>query len=142
METTWQLTEDRRAAKYRVLTGNEEERTAVSDTYWEVNTAVKKYVRQDKRSYTTDLAQDAQSASERGDTRTVYKITKTLMRGFTHQTTVATDTNGKLPTNDKVKLNRLAGHFKETLNRQDPDEEAVIKNTGFRAEIKRGGIAQ
>merc|ERR1712002_1108115 len=39
-------------------------------------------------------------------------------------------------------LRRWAEHFKETLNRPDPEEEAIIEDTEFQVEMKRGPITQ
>ena len=38
---------------------------------------------------------------------------------------------GKVLSKDEDQLNRWAEHFKETLNRPDPDEEALVEKTGF-----------
>ena len=141
-ENTWQLIEDRRMEKQRMLVGSEEDRAAAAARYREKNIAVKKSARKDKRDYTENLAKEAQSAAERGDTRTVYKITKTLSGGFTSKTTVVKDKEDKVLMKEEDQLNRWAEHFKETLNRPDPEEEAVIEDTGFYIETKRGCITQ
>ena len=39
-------------------------------------------------------------------------------------------------------VNRWAAHCKETINRPDPEEDAVVGNTGFQTEMKRGDIIQ
>ena len=59
-----------------------------AETYRKKNVAVKKSIRKDKRGYMDSLAEEAQSAAERGDTRTVYKITRTLTGGFSSKTTI------------------------------------------------------
>ncbi|KAM9354321.1 uncharacterized protein KZ484_012474 isoform 1-T2 [Pholidichthys leucotaenia] len=141
-ENTWQLIEERRATKQRMLGGNTEEREAAAEAYRQKNNDVKKSVRKDKREYADSLAQEAQSAAERGDTRTVYKITKTLTGGFTSKSTVVNDKNGKVLMKEEDQLSRWAEHFRETLNRPDPKEEAVIEDTGFHIEMKQGRITQ
>ena len=141
-QTTWQLIEERRTAKQRMLGGSKEDKATAAETYREKNVAVKKSARRDKREYTDSLAREAQSAAERGDTRTVYKITKTLTGGFTSKSTVVKDKEGKVLMKEDDQLNRWAEHFKETLNRPDPEEEETIEDTGFHIEMKRGRITR
>ena len=89
-----------------------------------------------------NLATEAQEAAEKGDTRTVYRITKTLTGGFANKTTTVKDRNGQVLMKSEEQLRRWAEHFKETLNRPDPEEEAIIEDTEFRIEMKRGRITQ
>ena len=77
-----------------------------------------------------------------GDTRTVYRITKSLTGGFTNKTTAVRDRNGKVLMKTEDQLHRWAEHFKETLNRPDPEEEATIEDTGFHVEMKQGRVTQ
>ena len=121
-----------------MLIGSEEERTATREEYHEKNTAVKKSARRDKREHADTLAMEAQLAEDRGDIRTVYKISKTLTGGFTNRTLAVRDKNGQVLAMEENGHNRRAEHFRENLNRPDPEEEATIKNTGFHIEMKLG----
>ena len=141
-ENTWNRIEERTATKQRMLTGNQEERTEAAEIYKEKDQAVKRGARQDKRNYMDGLATEAQAAAEMGDTRTVYRITKSLTGGFTSKTTAVRDRNGKVLMKTEDQLHRWAEHFKETLNRPDPEVEATIEDTGFHVEMKRGRITQ
>ena len=141
-ENTWKYIEERKATKQRMLTGNQEERAEAAESYKEKDKAVKRGARQDKRNYVDSLAAEAQAAAEVGDTRTVYKITKRLTGGFTSKTTAVRDREGKVLMKTEDQLHRWAEHFKETLNRPDPEEEAIIEDTGFHVEMKRGRITQ
>ena len=114
-----------------MLNGTEDQKAAAIEAYRERNREVKRSSRRDKREYTNSLAAEAQSAAERGDTRTVYKITKTLTGGFTSKTTVVKDKDGKVLTKEQDQLDRWAEHFRKTLNRPDPDVEAAIEDMGF-----------
>ena len=98
--------------------------------------------RRNKREYTKNLAAEAQSAAEIGDTRTADKITKTLTEGFTSKTTVVKDKHGKVLTKEQNQLDEWEEQFRETLNRPDPDVEAVIEYMGFEIEMTRGNITQ
>ena len=114
-ETIWQLTEDKRTGKYRLLTGYGKDKTPSSETYREISKAVEKSVRTDKRSYTNDLAHKAQPATERGDSRTVYQITQTPTGGLTDKTPVVKHRNGKALTNE----NRSCQQVGSTLQRNN-----------------------
>jgi len=85
---------------------------------------------------------EAQHAAEKGDSRTVYKITKTLTGGFTNSSTIVKDKNGNALTKNEEQLERWAEHFEEILNRPDPEEEAAVEDMGFHIEMKRGSITQ
>ena len=122
--------------------GTEDQKAAAVEAYRERNREVKRSSRRAKKEYTNSLAAEAQSAAERGDTRTVYMITKTLTGGFTSKTTVVKDKDGKVLTKEQDKLDRWAEHFRETLNRSDPDVETAIEYMGFQIEMTRGNIAQ
>ena len=125
-----------------MLNGTEDQKAAAVEAYRERNREVKRSSRRDKRECTNSLAAEAQSAAERGDTRTVYKITKTLTGGFTSKTTVVKDKDRKVLTKEQDQLDRWAEHFRETLNRPDPDVEAAIEDMGFQIEMTRGNITQ
>ena len=96
----------------------------------------------DKRHFADNLAAEAQAAAEGDDSRIVYKITKTLTGVFTSKTTVVKDKTRKVLTTEEDQLSRWAEHFEETLNRQDPEEEAIIEDMDFTIEMKRGRITQ
>ena len=125
-----------------MLNGTEDQKAAAVEAYREGNREVKRSSRRDKREYTNSLAAEAQSAAERGDTRTVYKIINTLTGGFTSKTTVVKDKYRKVLTKEQDQLDRWAEHFRETLNRPDPDVEAAIEDMGFQIEMTRGNITQ
>ena len=141
-DNTWQIIEERKAAKQSMLSGTAQQRTQASETYQEKNKEVKKSVRKDKRDYTDSLAREAQTAAEKGDTRTVYKITKQLTGGFINKTTVVKDKNGNVLMKEEDQLERWAEHYKEILNRPDPEVDAEIEDMGFTIEMNCGRITQ
>ena len=140
--TTSRLIEVRRTEKHRMMNGTEDQKAEAVEVYRERNREVKRSSRRHTREYTNSLAAEAQSAAERGNTRTVYKITKTLTGGFTSKTTVVKDKDRKVLTKEQDQLDRWAEHFRETSNRQDPDVEAAIEDMGFQIEMTRGNIRQ
>ena len=125
--TTWRLIEARRTETLRMFNETEDQKVAAVETYRERNREAKRSSRRDKREFTNSLAAEAQSAAERCDTRTLYKITKTLTGGFPSKTTAVKDKDGKVLTKEQDQLDRWAEHFRETLNRPDPDVEAALE---------------
>ena len=141
-DNTWQIIEERKAAKQSMLSGTAEQKAQASEIYREKNREVKKKVRKDKRDYTYSLAREAQTAAEKGDTRTVYKITKRLTGGLINKTTTVKDKNGNVLMKEENQLERWAEHIKEILNRPEPEVDAEIEDMGFSIEMNRGRITQ
>nr|XP_025037115.1 craniofacial development protein 2-like [Pelodiscus sinensis] len=141
-DATWQLIENRKAVKQRTLAGSDEDKITAVQVYRDLNVAVKRSVRRDKRAYVDNIAMEAQSAVDRGDTRTVYKITKTLIGDFTNKSTVVRDKNGKMLVTAKEQLSRWTEHFRETLNRPDPEEEADIRSMNLQVDMECGDISE
>ena len=80
-ENTWKLVDERKATKQCMLTGSEEDRADAAELYREKDKAVKRGARHDKRDFMDNLATEAQEAAEKGDSRTVYRVTKTMTGG-------------------------------------------------------------
>ena len=95
-----------------MITGIEEDRADAAVIYKEKDQAVKRGARQDKRDFVDKLATEAQEAAEKGDSRTVYRITKTLTGGFVSKTTTVKDRNGHVLMKSEEQLCRWAEHFK------------------------------
>ncbi|KAL9965924.1 hypothetical protein ACROYT_G029791 [Oculina patagonica] len=80
-----------------------------------------------KRAYINNLAAQAEAAAIRNEQGTVYKITK-ILSGKCHfpAASLVKDKQGNLLTTEKEQELRWTEHFKETLNRPPPQEEADI----------------
>ena len=144
-DKTWDLIEERKAKKHKLLAcKSPEAREQLSQEYKAKNTEVKKSSRRDKRNYIDNLTSEAQNAADRGDTRTVYKITKSLTGGFTNTSTIVKDKEGNTLAKEEDQLARWAEHFHEILNRGDPDEEIDIdlKQPHAEIEMNRGRITK
>ena len=75
-DVTWNLIEQRKEAKRKILTKNTERNEEARQEYKRLNIEVKRSARQDKRDYVDNMAQEAQVAADKGDNQTVYKIIK------------------------------------------------------------------
>ncbi|GFR76497.1 ganglioside-induced differentiation-associated protein 1 [Elysia marginata] len=76
------------------------------------NKLVKTAARNDKKTYLEDKASEAQEAAFRGDTQTLYTITRDLTRTNPSQPSTVKDEHGKLITKLEDQCKRLANHFK------------------------------
>ena len=125
---TWCAIDHRRKLKNQMLsTRSTRLQDKYKNQYKEANKTVKKMVRNDKRAYVDELANEAESAAARGEQGQLYKITRQICGKF-HPSTNAPikDKQGKLLTNEKEQNQRWTEHFNEILNREPPTEEEVI----------------
>ena len=137
-ETTWELIEERRKLKYSALAGGSN--PYQSDPYRVKSREVKNSARNDKRRFIESKAQEAEDAEKRGDTRTLYKITRELTGSRTASCAVVKNREGKQLTTENEQLTRWAEHFKTTLNRPEPDTEAEIQHTTRELEMNKRPI--
>ena len=87
---------------------------------------VKKSLKSDKREWLNSLMDDAQHATDMGNMKTLYEITKTICNEGTHKNTAINDKGGKTITDDSSRLARWKEHFEEILNRPPPTNPIVI----------------
>ena len=139
-DQTWNLIEERKALKQRILACKEEDRINITEMYREKNRAVKRSAKKDKRNYLEDKATEAQEAAAVGDSRTLYKITRQLTGSWKTQPAVVRDKEGKALSKEEDQRNRWAEHFENVLNRPDPERPAEIQGRGRELEMIKGPI--
>ena len=124
-DQTWQKIEDRKKIKAKMNTAKSDRlRDRLKDQYSAKDKEVKKSAKEDKNKYVEELAVKAQEASERGDLRKMYQITKLLSgKNKSHSQTVK-DKDGKVLTAEREVINRWKTHFEEVLNRPEPEIKA------------------
>ena len=87
----------------------------LQNEYKEVNKAVKRKTRKDKRGYIDKLAEEAEAAANTGNMRTLYGTTKKLSEDFSRSGEgPIKDKTGAVPTSDKETKARWAEHFYKT----------------------------
>lgn len=91
--------------------------------YREVDRAVKRMARRDKREYVNNLANQAEVAANRGEQGKVYKITKIVCGRYRR----ITDKQGQIISSEAEIKARWAEHFSEVLNRPPPTVELEIQ---------------
>ncbi|XP_046686856.1 craniofacial development protein 2-like [Homalodisca vitripennis] len=80
-EETWEAIQNRKQAKHILnQCRTRDQKEAASREYSRANRNVKRLFRRDKRKYINYLADKAQEAADRGDSKTLYVITKRLSR--------------------------------------------------------------
>ncbi|XP_046666627.1 uncharacterized protein LOC124358371 [Homalodisca vitripennis] len=126
-EETWEAIQNRKQAKHILnQCRTRDKKEAASREYSRANRNVKRLFRRDKRKYINYLADKAQEAADRGDSKTLYVITKRLSRrkAFADSKPIKSKT-GDLLVTEEAQLKRWRQHFQEVLNRtvNQNDEE-------------------
>lgn len=137
-DETWKKIDERKKIKSKLLNPmSETNLETLKEEYNKKDKEVKKSARNDKRTYIENLAEEAQKAAERGDLRSVYQITKKLSnkRGQKSSSTVKAK-DGKILTTENEVANRWKEHFKEVLNRPEPEFPARPENYAHNPEIE------
>ncbi|GFS26491.1 endonuclease-reverse transcriptase [Elysia marginata] len=96
--------------------------------------------RNDKKTFLEDKTSEAQEATSRGDTQTLYRITRGSTRTSSSQPSTVKDEPGKLITKLENQCSRWANHFQTILNRPYPKRAAYIEGKGKEMEMKKGPI--
>ena len=109
---TWEVIEERAKLKLSLHDAvTQHRRVELAALYREKQQEVKKCVRNDKRSFTQALAQSAEEAASRGDSRSLYKITKELTGKALAAEHPVKDANGHLVHGDEDQIARWRNHF-------------------------------
>ena len=121
-DQTWTKIEERKKIKTKLNAAKSDRlKDKLRTDYAAKDKEIKKSAKEDKRKFVEDLADKAQQASERGDLRQMYKITKQLSGKATNTNQAVKDKSGKLLTAEKEVTNRWKQHFEEVLNRPEPE---------------------
>ena len=78
---------------------------------------VKKSMRRDKRTWTDDLAKEAEKAAQTGNMKNVYDITKKLCKDQSKNIGVVKSKDGTILSKESEIRERWKEHFNEVLNR-------------------------
>ncbi|VDI07730.1 Hypothetical predicted protein [Mytilus galloprovincialis] len=94
--------------------------------YSNCNKDVKKATRKDKKDFIEGLALEAKKAASKQRMGDLYQITKKLCGQKRNTNMPLKDKQGNLITSEKEQENRWNEHFKEVLNRPEPETTANI----------------
>ena len=116
---TWRRIEERKTIKSKILnTKSIQER--LQKEYSSKDKEIKRSARQDKRTYVDKLAEKAETAAQKGELSTVYRITKQLCRHTKVAASIVKDKDGNALTTEQMQAKRWAEHFTEVLNTEAP----------------------
>ena len=96
------------------------------ELYSQARKEVKNSIKEDKRKYVEDLAQEAEEAAGSGNMAGLYQTTRKLTGSFRNIDMPIRDKEGYLLTDDERKRQRWGEHFRELLNRPRPDNPPDI----------------
>ncbi|KAH0817858.1 hypothetical protein GEV33_004933 [Tenebrio molitor] len=124
-QDTWNKIKERRELKKRGLSAKTRENyDQIQKEYSKVAADIKKKIKRDKRAHMESIAQEAQKAAERGDTRTLFNNVRRIS-GTKRSQKLIKDKNGKVLTTTEEQLQRWTEYFKETLNMARTNRDAL-----------------
>ena len=98
----------------------------LSKEHTALNKEVKKSARRDRRNHVERMTQDAEDATERGDMRELYQITKRLAGKKSTQPQHVLSKDGDILTSPKEQLEGWREHCQDLLNRPLPPNPADV----------------
>ena len=141
-DDTWNKVEERKKCKEKCLTATTRQQTRQAQAlYNDKDKEVKKGCKQDKRDYAEHLAEEAESACNKGDIQTLYNITGQLSCKTAKSNPPVKDKNGNIITKPEEQLKRWQEHFQEVLNRPPPTDPPNIEKRQV-LKIKTGRITR
>jgi Reverse transcriptase (RNA-dependent DNA polymerase)/Domain of unknown function (DUF6451) len=125
-EETWKIVEERRQAKLRMCENTDQAKAQdLDNNYNNLNKAVKRSARRDKRKYLEDLAGAAQEAATKGHTSQVYQIIDKLSQNQQKNAKAVKDKNGTILVAIEDQLKRWAEYFQENLSHVQDSSEVL-----------------
>ncbi|CAG5124916.1 unnamed protein product, partial [Candidula unifasciata] len=121
-ENTWIKIQERKQAKLSLLsTKDTSVYEKVKQRYTLLDKEVKHSARKDKQDFIHNLACDAETAARTGNNKAVFHIMKQLCNHTPTANAPIKDKQGKLLLSEEQQKQRWAEHFREILNRPQPD---------------------
>lgn len=142
-EETWELVEQRRMKKAKIDEARTrgQKATAMSD-YNEANKQVKKSCKKDKRVWAEGIADEAEEAAARQDTKALYELTRILSGKGTQQCKPVRDKAGEILKTTEEQMTRWKEHFEEVLNRPAPLNPPNLVQSEETLDIEIGRISK
>ena len=117
-DRTWQLIDERKITKsQREQAKSEEEKEKAASKYRQLDKAVKRSCRSDKKAR---IERKGEEAAEKYDAKTLYRIVRDLTGARSNANAPIRDKNGKILNNKEGQDARWVQHFQETLNQPNP----------------------
>lgn len=126
---SWKLVEERKQVKQQMNNSRSERlKETLRSKYSRIDKEVKSSMRNDRRNWTEDLIEEAETAANHGHMKTVYEVTRVLSNERRAGTSTVIDRDGKnLSSQNEIK-NRWKEHFSNVLNRTQPENPLIVEN--------------
>ena len=125
---TWQLIEEWRQLKDNLNRARTRaQKREVQKQYSQKDKEVKKSCKRDKREFAESLAQHAEEAASKGDSKTVYDITRRLSGKRRNTDRPIRNCNGAMLTRLDDQLKEWRNHFTTVLNRPPPVDPPPVQ---------------
>ena len=136
---SWKKIDNRRAMKRMVDDAkSSRQKTLKKEEYQRLDKEVKSSLRKDKREWSNNIAQEAEDAARQGEMKGVYEATKKLCNERPKRVDMVKDREGKLLSKEDEVRKRWQEHFKEVLNRPDPETD----DSDINEEIEEGPVTK
>ena len=126
-DTIKKITERRNIKKQLCQARTRTQKSKFQKMYTEKNREVKKGAKQDKRNLIDSLAQQAEIAAKKNDTKTLYKITRQLSGKQCNINKPLTREDGKIISNPSAQLELWREHFQNVLNGSPMEVQTIIE---------------
>jgi len=139
-QQTWEKIRERKRVKDEMnVCKTRAKKIELQKKYKERNREVKRSTRKDQRNYIDSLAHQAEEATNRGNLRELFAITKMLSKRQIQINRPIRATDGTLLTDTKEQMQRWQKHFSKILNssmdnqtveNQMADNQIIVKEEG------------
>ena len=140
-QQTWEKIKERKKVKDEMnVCKTRAKKIELQKQYKERNREVKRSARKDQRNYIDNLAHQAQEATNRGNLRELFAITKMLSKRQIQRNRPIRATDGTLLTDTREQMQRWQEHFSKILNsdvdNQIVDNQIIIEEEGNEEHVK------
>ena len=134
-EESWSLIDQREEINRKILgTRSERVKKQLRAKYAEKNREVKRSIKTDRKKWMEKITCEAEEAAGNQHMKTLYGLTKILCNEKPKQSTAVFDKNGNLLNKKGEVQARWTEHFKEVLNRDQP-ENPVLSDEVYELEL-------
>ena len=124
---SWKKINERREfKKKREQAKSERRKNMLANQYREKDKEVKHSMRQDKRAWMEDIVKEAEENAQNGNMKGVYDATRKICNVFPKTSGAVKNKEGSILTKEDQVLQRWKKHFKEILNREEPESIADV----------------
>ena len=122
-QVEWITSQSRELIKKR-----KEARTSIKAAYRDLNRETRASLRNDKKAWFAQIADDLETASKSNNMREVYQMKNTLIGKTSKKATQIRDSSGNIIKDESSRLKRWAEYFEELLNADEPEKLIDFSN--------------